>query len=456
MGVATPATQGRRPRTPTADPRRAVVVLALALDGCTQLVGTVDASVASSDCPGHSSERGGAIEGDPQRSALATPEAGFHAMGLDRAGHVYLLGSWVAASDRGDEEALVMRLRRDGTVDATFGDGGTARVRPEGNPGYTQFLSMAEDDAGRLVFAGSVCRDVGSAMPLACRGLLARLDAQGRLDAGFGRGGQREYGLSATGGDGPMVFFGVAVDGARVVAAGSDNDQYSRRTGGFVLRLREDGSLDTDFDADGARFDPGAASVVALAVTARGYLAAGTSRADGVARLAAFTRDGAPDARFGAQGVADLVAVGPFSVRALTVVPGGGFALAGPVATDLTRTVVARVDERGAPTQGFGEMGFVSIPGAPWAENYMHGGSLAAQCDGRLVVTSWSSPALPRVRRLMADGAVDRSFGDAGSVELGTGTFPLGVAVDPTDHALVTVTAPWDEGARAVAWRLRP
>ena len=117
---------------------------------CTPLVGSPDAYTDGAPCTGRSSTYGGVVEAEPLRNAVATPEVGLHAMGLDRAGSVYLLGSWVLNSD-GDEEALVVRLRGDGTVDAGFGDGGRVRVRPAGPQGYTQFLAMAEDAAGRLL-----------------------------------------------------------------------------------------------------------------------------------------------------------------------------------------------------------------------------------------------------------------------------------------------------------------
>ena len=435
--------------------RLRVAAWALLLDACTPLVGSPDAAPGGAPCVGRSSERGGVVEGDPARGVPSTPEVGLHAMGLDRAGNVYLLGAWVL-SDHGDEEALVQRLRRDGTVDRGFGEGGVARVRPAGGPGYTEFLAMDEDAAGRLLFAGSVCREVPGSRAVACRALVARLLADGRADAGFGRGGQREFGLAAGGGDGPMAAYDVAADGDRVVVAGSDENQYTPTTAGFVLRLRGDGSLDPDFNGGGVRFDGAASSIVAVEVTARGYVAAGTARAGGAPRLAAFTREARPDVAFGEQGAVDLAAAGPVDVRALVAVPGGGFALAGPVATDRTRTVVARVDGRGAPVASFGGAGHVTLVGAPWAEFYTHGSALAAQCDGRLALTTWDNPSPPRVRRLLADGAVDRGFGDAGSVGLSAGTFPLGVAVDPADGALVAVAAPWEENAAASVWRLRP
>lgn len=185
-------------------------------------------------------------------------------------------GRIVVAGNAYDAASLsaitVFRLNADGTNDATF-------ARPAIETYYGGVSALALDADGKVLIGGRFTAINGQA-----RDNLARLDADGTLDAVFNPG---------TDGD---VMALVPLPDGRIVATG----HYTTIAGsehGSVARLTADGALDPTFDA--GVFDAGVTTVApavdgSLVVGGTFTLAGGEPR-NYVARLAA---DGALDASY--------------------------------------------------------------------------------------------------------------------------------------------------------------
>jgi uncharacterized delta-60 repeat protein len=132
-------------------------------------------------------------------------------------------GRIVVAGSRKDLNPIgfgAARYNADGSLDATFGSGGTVIVPVSGIP-----AAVALQADGKVVIAGAGCAVV-------------RLNANGTLDTGFGSGGVAHPGCTAA--------YGVAIDAlGRIVIAADNNDSFYRFV---VVRLTATGSPDTSFN----------------------------------------------------------------------------------------------------------------------------------------------------------------------------------------------------------------
>jgi uncharacterized delta-60 repeat protein len=156
-------------------------------------------------------------------------------------------------------DAAVVRYLPSGALDTSFG--GTGKVTVDFSPefgGDTQSSDDVSDVAlqadGRVVFVGQ-CYDAGPSTV----GLIGRLNPDGTLDNTFGGDGRvaviAPLGVNATGDPyiPPIAFNAVAIQGdGRIVAwSVSSSNIWSP---GAVVRVNQDGSLDTTFSGDGIAF----------------------------------------------------------------------------------------------------------------------------------------------------------------------------------------------------------
>jgi uncharacterized delta-60 repeat protein len=171
------------------------------------------------------------------------------AFAVDRAGRIVVVGHLTASADQYlgwlYGRALVVRFRRDGALDSSFGEGGVARIelpRPVAIGG----LLLQPD--GAVLLSGTAS---GAPWNL---GAVARLLPSGAVDRAFGSDG-----LATVPGEIPafppsvtaLPHLGVQADG-RIVAAGWQRayDVHSVADP-FVVRLMPDGAPDTSFGGDG-------------------------------------------------------------------------------------------------------------------------------------------------------------------------------------------------------------
>jgi uncharacterized delta-60 repeat protein len=275
-----------------------------------------------------------------------------------------------------------------GDFDLSFGDRGSTKVAF--GSGYAQANDVAAVPGGGIVLAGFSSGDADNEP--SGHFAVARLNAQGALDPAFG-----EDGLVTT----PIATFSAANavvvqrDG-KIVAAGHTNPEL--------------GVIDTDF------------------------------------ALVRYNPDGSLDATFGGDGIVTTSFRGPAYLTELALAPDGGILAAGHTLTDRdsfnsSDFVLVRYLEDGTldPEFGGGGVAVTDVRGGPDVLDAM-----VLQDDGTIVVGGSSDVAegasnseITLVRHL-ADGALDRSFGDVGIARSETGPFErlTGVALQ-SDGSLV-------------------
>lgn len=234
----------------------------------------------------------------------------------------------------------VARLTANGALDPTFGTNGVARF-DLGGVDLIEALTL--DATGRVVVAGS--RDGNDIV-------VVRLTAAGALDASFGTGGTFAQTSGMFSG-----LNGVVTDASNAVIAvglrGSDS---------MVVKLTSAGALDMTFGTAGvATFDLTTGlyqdHLAAVALDGARIVAAGGGFDSGASNfyLAAFTATGALDTGFGSGGV---TAIGTFAANeqfhALTPRPGGGWYAAG--SSDQSAAVLA-FSATGSLDMGFSTAG---------------------------------------------------------------------------------------------------
>jgi uncharacterized delta-60 repeat protein len=246
------------------------------------------------------------------------------------------------------------RLNPDGSLDASFGDGGIARHDPIRR---TDSYDIAIQRDGRIVVVGDWFKG-GDANDdqVAC---VMRLLPDGRLDRSFSRDGVVRF----EHGHGDDHLAAVTIQEGRIVAAGAGRLISASRGGFGVVRLRRNRSLDRSFGRRGRRvvsFRYGAMPVgIATAPGGRLEIAgnAGLKGFRWQPAGARLKRDGSLDSRFGSGGRV-RTRIRPFGGRAhgLLVDRRGRVVLAGeahsstPAAPDW---VLARYTVRGRPDGSF-------------------------------------------------------------------------------------------------------
>jgi uncharacterized delta-60 repeat protein len=218
----------------------------------------------------------------------------------------------------GSASAVVLRLRPDGTRDASFGDDGRVVLAAAGRDAAALAVALVAD--GGVVVAGRGARG----------GFVARLARDGRPEHGFADDGLAQVELVDAG---PVVAAALATDGRAVLLASG-----ARAEGPSVLvRTRSDGAIDTAF-ADAATRALASAdralrarSVAPADTRGRVVLVATSAAATAEARAASgehvvlvrVLADGALDGEFGSAGLVDLALAGVDLGAAVAVQPDG-------------------------------------------------------------------------------------------------------------------------------------
>lgn len=196
------------------------------------------------------------------------------------------------------------RFNSDGSLDASFGVGG--KVRTDFGPGIggrtDEALAIALQSDGHILLAGRSIQGVGDE-DLA----LARYDSSGMLDAGFGVGGKVIADFFPTGsgllGDGlnSIIF---QSDGK--IIAGGLSDARTRSDFGMI-RYNQDGTPDSSFGSGGqvvtdfgtSRFGGSREAIYALALQADGKIIAAGEDGSADFALARYDVPVAPDFAIG-------------------------------------------------------------------------------------------------------------------------------------------------------------
>jgi uncharacterized delta-60 repeat protein len=308
----------------------------------------------------------------------------------------------------------VLRLERDGGLDASFGDGG--KVSVEVGAGADTARAVAVQADGKIVVAGSSDGD-GTGLDFA----LVRLLGDGRLDAEFGDGGKVTTSFSD---DADTAYALLLQPDGKIVVAGDAQNGASTSGLDFALaRYDADGALDADFGEGGkvstslAQFS-GRDSVYALTLQTiddeQHIVAAG---GEGDFHVARYRSDGTLDSDFGEGGkVTGLMGSTIGAAQAIAVDAEVRIVVAGHSHNDFA---IARLDDAGVLDASFGDAG--TVVSAISADNWDRAQGLAIDGDGKIVVGGWvyegnSSAGNFALVRYDASGSFDPTFGDEGVV----------------------------------------
>ena len=310
---------------------------------------------------------------------------------------------------------LVARFNADGTPDTTFGSVGRVTTDFTGGSGMERARAVAIQPDGKLVVAGEA--SPGFTANLAA---LARYNTDGSLDTTFGGDGKvlEEAPLGRA--------FAVAIqpDGKIVIAGDFPVDNPNDHGDVMVARFNADGSPDLGFGNTGSRvFDVNAGTNAARnlviqpdgsIVVAGDPIGNNTGDETAVARLDA---SGNLDGSFGSGG--KLVISTARLGRGLALQSDGKLLLAGGTSTYPSSFALMRLNADGSVDASFGNAGVVttSITNATVGAGDV-ATSVALRPDGRIYVAGIAGSINQdfAVARYTTSGALDTSFGGTGSV----------------------------------------
>ena len=280
--------------------------------------------------------------------------------------------------------SLVTRYLTDGSLDdGAFGVG--YRIFPDTGTGQ----GVARAPNGDLIVAGTVL--AGAAYNIT----VLRVRPDGMLDPGFGTAGVKtvDFGANETATD--VV---VQPDGKIVVSGYTD-------TGELIVRLKADGTPDTDFDIDGK---------VTLELGGTAY------------------------------------------ANAVALASGGKIVVGGYVRDDDSADMTAaRLLTNGTPDSSFGDNGVKRID----TGSFDYGYDVVVQPDGKVLVTGSSDNQFVAAR-LTGGGALDQSFDGDGSARLNPGgaAASLGAVLQANGKILLAgqVVPIGMSSQQAVVLRLQP
>jgi uncharacterized delta-60 repeat protein len=353
-------------------------------------------------------------------------------MVLQPDGRILLAGF---SSDGTNSDFSLIRFNPDGSLDSSFGAGGKI-ILPIANDDQANSVALQPD--GKIVVVGQGRASAGAEADYRA----VRLNPNGSLDSSFGQGGtalldvepgdDTSYGVTALA-DGRLVLSGVSA---------SRGNDFS------MVRLLADGTLDTSFSADGKSTydlslstDSGRGTI---ALPDGSLLMVGHALQAGIWQFSVIHVDanGLMTPTFGAADangqVADgkvIVPVGPAYGFATTMAlqpstdpqqPDYKVLLAGHADTGAGYDFgIIRLNANGVLDETFGGTGKVVFPVGLGDEQVY---AMAVQANGYVLIAgrglAGSDPSNGdyAVMRLTAEGALDTSFGDAGTALIAIGT----------------------------------
>jgi uncharacterized delta-60 repeat protein len=296
------------------------------------------------------------------------------------AGGSWLVGGTFSIVD-GSFQNLLLRLRADGMVDPTFGNGG---MGIGGN--NATVLAIALQDDGKPIVGGAFNSAAGIGHTN-----IARLNTDGTLDPGFAN----------TSIDGTVQAVTLQLDGKILV--GGYFMKVNSTTRNFIARLNADGTLDTTFK-NGLKGGNNTVYSFAPLATGKILIAGAFSTFNGTNRhnIARLNADGSLDFTFqnGLSGVNG-------SIYTMTVQADGKILIAGDYSSvnGTNRLRIARLNSDGTLDPTFLN-GMAGVNGIIF--------SLLAQPDGRILIggrfTSVNGVSCDRIARLNSDGSLDTAF----------------------------------------------
>lgn len=327
-----------------------------------------------------------------------------------------------------------------GDLDPTFGDNGRVFFDLGDDSSLSPGDMLLQTD-GKIVISGAT---PGLQSEAIRHLLIARFNSDGSRDTSFNRIGYKLMGLNLgtlVGGPIAQQPDGKLIVTASVEVAPNDHDAV-------VLRLLNDGSIDTSFGTQGAvtvAFGSGIDIVFRAAIQPDGHIVlagtanSGTGSDFAVARL---TPSGAVDTSFGSQGVRviDSSLATTDILNGLVLQADGKIVLAGAAGErPMSQPFFVRVDPTGAIDSTFGSGGRVLLAvGAGMSGGFVT--DLVLQDDGKLLGIGYGYiSSVPRAAafRLTSDGAIDEPFNLFGP-GVPSGAVPMDVMAEANGAFAIT------------------
>jgi len=358
------------------------------------------------------------------------------ALAVQPDGKVLVVGRSAGATNT---DFAVVRYNRDGDLDTGFGTGG--KVTTPVNAGSDEAYAVALQSDGKILVAGTT-ETTANSYDFA----LVRYNADGSLDTGFGTGGK----VTTPFGTSPDKAYAIAVQPDGKIVLGGEATVPTYGYDFALVRYNADGSLDTGFGTGGKvttslKADSGRDVIFSLTQqTVGGQPRIVAVGGDGDFLLARYTSAGALDTTFGTGGkIVGLFGTVIGSARASALTADGKLVVAGDANDGFA---LVRLTDTGALDTGFGTGGKVVTQVNTGNSDVAT--ALAVQSDGKIVAGGWtytggSSSGDFAVVRYEASGALDTTFGNAGTVTtaVASGTKSdqaKAVALQPDDRVPVT------------------
>jgi uncharacterized delta-60 repeat protein len=250
---------------------------------------------------------------------------------------------------KGEEELTLLRYRRSGTPDPTFGNGGVVTMAIAGSDVSPD--AVRRDASGRYVVS-MVVADGSRHFTV-----LARFTPSGQPDTSFGPNGRRILvpGLLDTSAPTRLALDDVG----RAVVATQLNDEIV-----VVARVRPNGTPDPTFGEGGAivvdRALSNAWQFRQMAVLSSGRIALADM---GARRIVHLRSDGSLDAGYGPGGARDIALDASYANSTISFRADGSFVVAHSAPGGDTR--IARMASDASLDGAFGAGGVLTIPGTP-------------------------------------------------------------------------------------------
>jgi uncharacterized delta-60 repeat protein len=317
----------------------------------------------------------------------------------------------------------ITRVNLDGSVDRSFGEGGTVHMDLE---------DVAVQPDGKILVAGSGPRGEGKGGSVA---RVTRLLPDGEPDPSFGVDGNADvdFGLTedrgeavAVAADGDVLLAGIRID---------EVDELSEFGASIaVARFTPDGQLDTSFGEGGFTALPNYGEVVAedvVATPSGGVVVEGGN--DLETFFWALDGEGSTDTRFGDKGFVEVKGrpIGDRHHEFLLVnpgiveTPGGKLLLTAKGVSEKVGPVSLRLLPDGRPDPSYGQHGWSTLRAKSGLEIEEVGATLLP--GGGLAVAARKGKTSGAIA-IGGNGQLDRSFG-AGGRCLARGTGAVDVAV---------------------------
>jgi uncharacterized delta-60 repeat protein len=351
----------------------------------------------------------------------------------------------LSGSSNGD--CVLSRYNSDGSLDSSFGNGGTVTSLFAGND-FGGLVTVQSD--GKILQGGSSNGDF----------VLTRYNANGTLDTSFSDDGKV---MTNIGGDGIGCSVTELLNGKILVAGTSDSNNNGNIS---LVRYNIDGTLDTSFSLDGivttdlGHDEQGANMVVQddgkILVTASTWLSEGNSNFI----LVRYNVNGSLDSSFSGDGIVTTDIYGRDESWSLALQADGKILQAGSSNGDF---VLVRFNTDGRLDGSFSGDGIIITDFG----NNESGWAVTVQQDGKILVagftfTGGQGPFFMQSNRTIhlidgvnsdfalvrynTDGSLDTSFGNGGKVttDFGGTDFATGVAVLSDGKIVVSGTSNGD------------